>query len=220
MTGPWGPPKLIRIEDLFLIKLGGHQGYDYKLILKKPEWRHHYTISIGTPPRSELSNLHVYIHRAEETHPKQYTTLAKGSFNLEAFVRSIIPDALPQVQKVDLSSSDFANQEIIPFDAELLELFSKKEILLNRDMLYKFQPKPISEFKPGRFGIGMPYGGRNNPRMIIKADEVSFSIKFPALETFEGRLEKVMGIEFIEDVEEEDGDVEEDQDELEEDSEE
>ncbi len=214
MTGPWGPLKLLRIEDLFLIKLGGHQGYDYKLILKKPEWRHHYTISIGTPPRSELSSLPVYVHRTEEAQPRQYTTLAKGSFNLEAFVKSIIPDAMPQVQKVDLSGSNLANQEIIPFDAELLELFSKKEILLNREMLLRFQPKPISEFKAGRFGIGMPYDEKNDPRIIIKADGLSFSIKFPALETFEGRLEKAMGIEFIEDVEEEDEDV------LEEDSEE
>jgi len=214
LTGPWGPLRLIRVEDLFLIKLGGHQGYDYKLILKKPEWRHHYTISIGIPPRSELSSLPVYVHRTEETHPKQYTTLAKGSFNLEAFVKSIIPDALPQVQKVDLNSSDLTSQEIIPFDAELLELFSKKEILLNREMLYRFQPKPISEFKAARFGIGIPYDEKVAPRMIIKADELSYSIRFPAIETFEGRLEKAMGIEFIEDVEEEDlDDLEEDSEE-------
>ena len=202
MTGPWGPLKLIRIEDLLLVRLGGHQGYDYKLILKRPEWRHHYTVSIGIPPRSELSSLPVYVHRTEETEPKQYTTLAEGFFNLEAFVKSIIPDAMPQVQEIDLTSSDLSNQMIIPFDAELLELFSRREILLNRGMLYKFKAKPISEFNAGHFGIGMPYDEKPDPRMIIKAGELSYSIKFPAFQTMEGRLEKAMGIEFIEDIEE------------------
>jgi len=101
------------------------------------------------------------------------------------------------VQQVDLTSSDFLDQEIIPFDIELLELFSRKELLLNRDMLYKFQPKPISQFNASPFGIGMPYGDKGEPRIIIKADTTAYALKFPALETMEGKLEKALGIEFL-----------------------
>jgi hypothetical protein len=65
-------------------------------------------------------------------------------------------------------------------------------------MIYKFKPKPISEFSSGRFGIGMSYNDETNPRIIIKADNLAYSLRFPAFKTFEDRLEKAMGIEFIE----------------------
>lgn len=197
MSSSWSKLKVIKIEDLFLVKFGGHSGYDYKLIMKKPEWRHHYTVSVGIPPSFRANSLPIYVHRTEETQPKQYTELARGAFDMEALARSMLPDISVEVESVDLTSSEFSGQEIIPFSHELLELFSHKKLLIDRGMLHQFQPKPISEFNERRFGIGFPSGTIGCPRLVIKADSSAYAFRFPTIENVEDKLEKAMGIKFV-----------------------
>lgn len=197
----WGPLKLIRFEDTFLIRIGGHPGYDCKLIFKKPEWRHHYTFSIRLPQSRDLSNLHTYLHKTEETQPKQYTTLLEGRFNFEKLVGNMVPKSFPEIRRVDLSNREFVDQEIIPFTPEVLKLFFRKELLVSREMLSLFEPKPVSRFNSVPFSMGMPVGNGIDHSMIIKTNFGSFALKFPSIDSIEDKMSDVLEVDNFQEIE-------------------
>jgi hypothetical protein len=175
-----------------MIMFGGHTGYDYKVMMKRPEWNHHYTFSVGVPPRFDFTNLPIYAERTIESEPKVHQILARGSLDVQALVRTIFPHALPEIRQVDLLAEEFRGGEVIPFSEGFLQLFGRREVNLNRNMLSMFQPTPISTFRSAGFGIGVSLEESTNRGVIVSAGETAYSLKFPAIENMEDKLEKAM----------------------------
>lgn len=229
--GLYGPLKLIRIGDEFLVKFGGHPGYDSKIVLKRPHERRHYTISIRDAMTYEdLGAVPFNAHLTDEGPPKSYTSLARGSFDFGRLFRDVTTGFGPNpkredfVRQVDLETPELKTREVVPITPQFMEMFGRKELLLTEDVGDRFQPTTVRELRAQaerKLAMSFPLGeGHKDEGILIMAGDLGYEVRLPPQVTrlFSGadKLGDYMNLEYLDPIEglEDDGEGESDEEEI------
>ncbi len=185
--------KKIWIEDEYLIIFGGHSGYDHKVIFKKPEWYHHYTVSIRDPASVQGPDLPIYIEKTIEGSKKEHHVLGSGSFNFKQFVERIAPNVQPRIEQVDLTNPLLKDTEVICLDEKFVQMFSQKEVHLTEAVLSGLQPTQLTTFKDHGFGMALPTSTQSNLGMLVSGAGVTYNLSFLGL----SRIERVLNANIV-----------------------
>lgn len=188
--GLYGRLRVIRVDDYLLVTLGGHPGYDSKIVVKRPDSPYHLTLSIRDPTTyPDPSKVPFYVHRADErTDPKTYLDVIRGSIDFRRLstdvMSSVDPESPPgdYVREVNLETPEFKPRKIFPFTEKNVEVFSKKELRLTEENSDLFETTTVGELIESKYpglAISFPFEGRLEEGILVSTPQTSHEIKIP-----------------------------------------
>ncbi|MDA4132962.1 MAG: hypothetical protein OK454_07540 [Thaumarchaeota archaeon] len=188
--GLYGRLRTIRVGDYLIVTLGGHSGYDSKIVLKRPGSPYHFTLSIRDPTTySDPSKVPFYVHRADErTNTKTYADAIRGSIDFKRLASDVMSTVDPKaprsdyVRQVNLETPELRPRKIFPFTQRNLEAFSKKELLLTEGNADLFETTTVGELVESKYpgmAISFPFEGKLEEGILVSTAETGHEIKVP-----------------------------------------
>lgn len=170
--------------DKFVMVFTGKEGHYVKVMLFPPDRDPHYTLSVRLHPNDLASTIPIDIHKTWVRPEEKHQSLATGYFDPQPLIRRVTAAPQPYVKKVDLSSPEWREVEVIP--TERLGLLSQtRELNITSSWAQNFTPVAVDQMGTTDFAITIP-GSESRPGGFLFRNKTdAYFIGVPLLDNLE-----------------------------------